>query len=277
MIKENKKILTNYLVEKKIESLFKQGEIKGSLHLSFGQEAVDVGVISALTNPLVFGNHRSHGQYLAATDDIEGLLRQLKNGMSQHLYSPSKFMSNGIQGGLTAAAVGSALAFKKQEIDRDVVCFIGDGTFGQGILYESLRLSSILNVNILFVVVRNKYSMSQTMEINLNEYSEVANAFQIPNFIVYNYKSIDVEFIQNLIKTHLGITTPKMLVADTRRLCGHSINDTQIYRDKEELTKEYLEEFCPIEYIKTKINKKEFTKLSNEINLRIEKAVQNVF
>lgn len=198
---------------------FHEGELKGTVHLSLGQELVDTAIIQACDNPLVFGNHRSHGQFIATTGDLAGLFRQLLAGQSQHLYYPDKFMSTGIQGGLVPVAFGNALAFKRKGIDRRVLCFIGDGTMAQGVVWETLQLMQIHDVNMTLVVIDNNYSMGQTVR-----------PLVMPDhpFVAY-YRGVgpyDTEIV--------NAPGPRLLQCHIERLCGHSCNDTEMYRPKEE-------------------------------------------
>lgn len=204
-------IKTAYLIrafENEIQKQFTAGIIKGTVHLSIGQELADVEVIRSYDNPLVFGNHRSHGQYIAATDDIKGCYKQILQNRTQHLYYPDKFLSTGIQGGLCPVAAGNALAYKLRGIDRRVLCFIGDGTLGQGVFWESLNFSAIKKLPITFVIIDNGYSMSHTeTAINIDKIKEL-----------YRLTEEGCQVI------HHRVT----------RLCGHSCNDTQAYRPKDE-------------------------------------------
>jgi TPP-dependent pyruvate/acetoin dehydrogenase alpha subunit len=259
----DKKVLTSYLVEEKVKELFLNKEIGGTLHLARGQEAIDVATICAADNPLVFGTHRSHGQYLARTDDIEGFFDQIFKGMSQHLYSYDKFMSGGIQGGLMPVAVGNALAFKKNKIDRRVLCFIGDGTFGEGICYESLNLAVLFEAPITFVLIDNGYSMGKSMFPFTFEY--FSEGYPIDSFVFD--KPLDSELIYNKIKKNSLLehnTYPNILYFKSKRICGHSISDTQRYRPKEELSKEYIEKYDPINHID--IDEKDKIETENRIN-----------
>ena len=66
------------LFEEKMEELFKKGALFGTIHSCAGQEAVAVGIINSLSQTdLIIGNHRSHGHYLAYTNDVEGLMAEL--------------------------------------------------------------------------------------------------------------------------------------------------------------------------------------------------------
>jgi len=251
----HEQVIRNYYVERCIESAVKQGLLKGSLHLSIGQEACDVGIISAFNNPLVFGNHRSHGQFLATTGNLDNLISQLKEGMSQHLYREDTFLSHGIQGGLCPIAVGNALAFKKKGVNRRVVCFIGDGTLAQGTFTESLYLASVYQAPVTFVVIDNRYSMSETKLPRCRE-----NFYFVTDLIrAYGIKcsvELDSKNVLGLygIASNINVLDgPNSIYVKCNRLCGHSCSDTQMYRSKEELTQEYFDKHSPFIFSKSKV------------------------
>ena len=216
-----------------VEERIQKMDIPGTTHLSIGQEVADVDIISEYNNPFVFGNHRSHGQYLALTEDIEGLFKQLFEHKTQHLYKKDQILCNGIQGGLTPVAVGMAYAFKRKGIDRRVLCFIGDGTTGQGVLYEALNLASIFDVPITFIMYNNGYSMDKTvLHNNPHVWADgMRKAFSIP---VSHQHYVDVTY------------GPELHVRDVPRLCGHSVSDTQVYRPEIETTQGWRDEVDPV-------------------------------
>ena len=94
-------------------------------------------------------------------------------------------MSNGIQGGMTPIASGVALGNKLQKIDSLSVVYIGDGTLGQGVLYETLNLSSVWNVPVIFVVEKN--GIAQT----------TSNNQTIAGTIEYRAKAFDIEYFKS--------------------------------------------------------------------------------
>ncbi len=151
------------------------GEIKTPCHLCSGQEAIAVGVCSALKkSDAIFGGHRSHGHYLAKGGDINTLVAEIfaksdgcsgGRGGSMHLISPE----NGVWGvvpivaGTISLATGAAMAAKIQKKDQVVVSFFGDGATGEGVLYESLNLASLLRLPIIYVCENNYYSTHMPM------------------------------------------------------------------------------------------------------------------
>jgi TPP-dependent pyruvate/acetoin dehydrogenase alpha subunit len=243
--------------EDRVLQLFKSGVLGGTVHLSHGQDAVDLGVIRAFENPLVFGNHRSHGQYLATTGDIHGCIKQIYEGYSQHLFYPDKFMSSGIQGALAPVAVGAATGMKKQGIDRRVLSFVGDGTLTTGVFHEAMCLATVYGAPVTFVLIDNRYSMAKTYPLPLST----------PCPQVDFADSLDASRICNEVRQcHLAVEGPLVLKFRVERLVGHSCNDTQMYRPKEELTQEWRDEHDPVERLS----------LTDEAKQQIEKDVDAI-
>ena len=101
------------------------------------------------------------------------------NGGSQHLHYRN-FYTNGVQGGIVPNAVGMAWAEKINGTDNIAIVFLGDGTLGQGVVYESFNLASLLEVPILFVVENNQYAMStRTVDALAGSFAARAEAFAI--------------------------------------------------------------------------------------------------
>lgn len=157
--------------EKYLLDLYSTGLVRGTTHTCIGQEHVGVLVSRFLNSfDLIFSNHRCHGHFLALTKNYAGLLYEIMghhNGVnkghagSQHIVLPRRFYSNGIQGGLLPFAVGFSHALKiSGEHDEIAVAIAGDGTFGEGVLFESLNLAASRECPILFIIEDNKISQS---------------------------------------------------------------------------------------------------------------------
>ena len=138
-------------VEQRLLKLFSEGKLFGTVHTCIGQEWTGVAVAESLKEgDLIFSNHRCHGHYLARTGDVEGLIAEImgkQSGMcagrggSQHICS-NGFFSNGIQGGITPVAGGLAFAQRLRGANNITVVFIGDGTLGEGVVYETMNIAS---------------------------------------------------------------------------------------------------------------------------------------
>jgi len=147
-----------------------QGEVKCPVHLYSGQEAVAAGVCASLEkSDYVFGNHRSHGHYIAKGGGIGPLIAEIfgkktgcsgGRGGSMHVIDPAIGMMGAapIVGGTISLALGAALASKIRKDQRVSVSFFGDGATGEGVLYEALNFAALKQLPILFVCENNLYS-----------------------------------------------------------------------------------------------------------------------
>jgi 2-oxoisovalerate dehydrogenase E1 component len=156
-------------VEETFLSLFSVGQLNGTVHTCIGQEFSAVCVANQLIEgDFIFSNHRCHGHYISFTKDVRGLILELTGkkegvcggiGGSQHLCNKN-FYSNGIQGGILPVAAGMSLAGKLNDNNSIGVVFIGDGTLGEGVVYETLNLISKWEIPLLVVCENNFYAQS---------------------------------------------------------------------------------------------------------------------
>jgi TPP-dependent pyruvate/acetoin dehydrogenase alpha subunit len=129
--------------EERLLSGFSAGEIRGTTHTSIGQEAIAAACLSQIGgDDIVVSNHRCHGHYIAYGGPIESLLLEIVGspkgmcggrGGSQHIHWRN-FYSNGILGGTVPVATGMAFAIKLAKRPNIVVCFMGDGALGEGVV-----------------------------------------------------------------------------------------------------------------------------------------------
>ena len=156
------------VVEQELLNLFAAGRLSGTTHTCIGQEMSAVALAAALDRgkDTVVSNHRCHGHYLAWADDPDGLLAEVMGkatgvcgglGGSQHL-SARGFFSNGIQGGIVPVAAGLAYAQKLAESGGIVAVCIGDGTLGEGVVYEALNMAAKWSLPLLVVLENNLYA-----------------------------------------------------------------------------------------------------------------------
>lgn len=232
------------IFEEKLLSLFDQGLLSGTTHTYIGQEANAVAVMNCLQGgDIVFSNHRCHGHYLARFDDPEGLLAEIMGkesgicggrGGSQHLYREN-FYSNGIQGGFSPIVVGMALAEKMKKSSSIAVSFIGDGTLGQGVFYESMNLASLMKVPLLIVIENNRYAQTTPVQLNLaGSMTKRAEAFGITSSEIESTDVLELmERFKSLISAVRCEQRPHVEVIHTYRLRAHSKGDD--FRDKEEI------------------------------------------
>jgi TPP-dependent pyruvate/acetoin dehydrogenase alpha subunit len=183
------------MVEQHIAGARRDGLIGGPVHLGVGQEAVAVGVSACLRkSDRVFGGHRSHAHLLALGSDIRKLFAEilgkdtgLSRGMggSMHLWDQAIgfYGSAPIVAGTVPLAVGAALAAQLHGTRDVAVAYLGDGAVEEGVVHESLNLSRIMNLPVLFVVENNLYSSH--MHISLRQPSNALSRFAIAHDIPF--------------------------------------------------------------------------------------------
>jgi len=236
------------IVENKLLDLFAQGLLNGTVHTSVGQEFSAVAFCNQLeSGDVVFSNHRCHGHFIALTKDERSLIAELMGkstgicggiGGSQHLHAPN-FYSNGPQGALSPVAAGMALGMKLDKMNNVVLCFIGDGTLGEGIVYESLNLSSLYSLPILYICENNKYAQSTPIEINLSgDIKGRAESFGMKVFEgnTWDYQSLFANAKVAIEEVRNGSKSGFFLV-NTYRLNAHSKGDD--LRDPHEISTYY--------------------------------------
>jgi acetoin:2,6-dichlorophenolindophenol oxidoreductase subunit alpha len=240
--------------EETVLELFERGLLNGTTHACIGQEADAVAIIEHLDHrDHIFSNHRCHGHFLARTGNALGLIAEIMGkpegvcggvGGSQHLCARG-FMSNGVQGGIVPNAAGFALA---KQLDGGAglsVVFIGDGTLGEGVTYETLNVASLWKLPLVIVLEDNGWAQSTPASANLaGSICDRFAAFGVP---VFEIDSTDVEELDAFAGRALAQARkekgPVAIVIHTYRLCHHSKNDDN--RPAEEVAARW--ELDPIE------------------------------
>ncbi len=232
--------------EETLLDLFGAGEISGTTHTCIGQEADAVGVAACLDarSDVIVSNHRCHGHYLAFTDDVDGLLREILGreggvcggkGGSQHLCTDN-FYSNGILGSTLPLATGIALAERERGKGGIASVFIGDGTLGQGVLYESLNIASLWKLPLLVVLEHNGYAQTTPSALQVaGDIEARAAAFGVATARLDSTDVNEISAAAELAVAHVRDTgSPFFLAIDTYRFSPHSKGDD--FRDPEEIT-----------------------------------------
>lgn len=274
-----RKIVLIRKFEERLLELFSKGELFGTTHTCVGQEAIAVSVMSLLNKKdIVFSNHRGHGHYLAKSNDPLGLLAEIMGrdigvcggrGGSQHLCNDG-FYSNGIQGGYLSNALGMAFAEKYRGTGNIVVAFIGDGTFGEGSVYETMNLASLLQVPLLIVVENNRYAQTTPIQMNLSgSIIGRAQAFDISSSQVEsNDVSVLYPIFSDVISKVRENQSPFIQVIKTYRLNAHSKGDD--FRDQSEI--DLWKKKDPLNYFGGVLTKLEKDKIDREIDFQISYA-----
>jgi len=237
------------LFEQKLQSLYQEGKIHGTIHSCVGQEAVAVGVTNALhARDLMTSTHRNHGHSIAKGMSIYEMLAEIlgkKTGLnhgkggSMHLFDMKigALGSNGIVGGGFPIATGAALASVMQKNNQVVVCFAGDGAVNQGSFHEAANIASIWHLPVIFVVENNRYAMSSDIKkmVNIDQLSKRAESYGMKGVTI---DGNDLELVEAALKEVVADARkglgPVLVEAMTYRQAGHSKSDEELYRQKEE-------------------------------------------
>ncbi|WP_242463210.1 dehydrogenase E1 component subunit alpha/beta [Rhodocyclus tenuis] len=222
--------------EKLILDLFSRGLVSGTTHTCLGQELCQMAVVRALDHPddHVLSNHRNHGHFLTYSGDFHGLIAEIMGrrdgvcggyGGSQHL-AYRHFHSNGVQAGMTGIGVGLAAALKARDSRGIVVTVIGDGTLGEGLLYESMNLASVWQVPVLFVVEHNGIAQTTYTRDTLGgDIVARGAAFGLDTWRLSDRDAGFIDATASVVAQVRERGRPGMLVIDTGRLGPHSKGD----------------------------------------------------
>lgn len=236
LIEMLKSMLVIRYSEEKISENVADGTIKCPAHLGVGQEAIAVGVASALNSKdRVFGTHRGHPPYLAMGGSVYELFAEVLGkvdgcskgmGGSQHLYFDKNghYFSVPIVSGTVPIAVGAALAAKMDGDQAVSVCFFGDGALEEGTVQESLNLAKIQNLPVIFVCENNMFASHMHILQRQPDKSvaRYADAHQINKAIVDGNDVVALAVLaKNAIVSARETGAPFFIEAITYRWKGH--------------------------------------------------------
>ncbi len=229
--------------EELILDMFSRGLLSGTTHTCLGQELCQMAVVRALNDAddVVLSNHRNHGHFMTYAGNFTGLVAEIMGreagvcggyGGSQHM-AFRHFHSNGVQAGMTGIGAGLALARKMGKSRALVATMIGDGTLGEGLLYESMNLASIWKAPVLFVVENNGIAQTTYTQDTIGGTIEArGQAFGLLTWHLDDSASDFSQSVANIVDEMRVAGRPGMLVIDTRRLGPHSKGDD--LRDEQE-------------------------------------------
>lgn len=236
--------------EQTVLMLFQQNRLPGFIHSYIGEEAVAVGICSALrADDCITSHHRGHGHILAKGGDLKLFFAELYGrtagyckgkGGSMHIADLDLGIlgANGIVGAGIPIAAGAALAAKLLGDGRVGVAFTGDGASDIGAFHESLNLASIWTLPMVCVVENNGYAefMPQRVHQKVEHISERAAAYGIPGVTVDGNDVIAVHLAaREAVERARAGGGPTLLECVTYRLRGHYEGDPEPYRTEAEI------------------------------------------
>ncbi|MEM7688084.1 MAG: pyruvate dehydrogenase (acetyl-transferring) E1 component subunit alpha [Pseudomonadota bacterium] len=251
--------------EEKAGQLYGLGLIGGFCHLYIGQEAVAIGLQSALDGDKdsVITGYRDHGHMLAYGIDPKVIMAELTGreagiskgkGGSMHMFSTEhKFYGgHGIVGAQVALGGGLALAHQYNEDGGLCLAYFGDGAANQGQVYETFNMAALWNLPIVFVVEDNQYAMGTSTARSSAEtrFYRRGTSFRIPGMEVNGMDVLEVRAAAEVAFKHVREGKgPVLMECNTYRYRGHSMSDPAKYRTRDEV-QEQRDHHDPIEGLK---------------------------
>jgi pyruvate dehydrogenase E1 component alpha subunit len=239
--------------EERTSEMYIKAKIGGYCHLNLGEEATIVGLTAALeTDDYIFTNYREHGYVIARGVEPGPVMAELfgretgvsgGRGGSMHLFDAKAHFMGGyaIVGGQIPLAVGAAYALKYQEKPGVVICQVGDATTNIGAWHESLNLAKLYRLPVLFFIVNNGFGMGTTVEEGSAEPDlwKKGCAHRIHGEQIDGTDLLTVrDAVRRLRQRAEKEGEPAILDVVSYRFRGHSVIDSDHYRDQEEVKRE---------------------------------------
>lgn len=266
--------------EEKVLNLFSENRVSGTTHTYIGQEATAVSLMEHIQDgDIVFSNHRCHGQFLAYGGPMKLLFSEIMAkeagvckgiGGSQHIHYRN-FYSNGVQGGIVPNAAGMAWAERLNGTSNIAAVFLGDGTLGQGVAYETFNMAALYKLPVLFIIEDNGYAMTTRASEGVSgDMASRPRAFGIETAeVTSNDAHILSEAFANAVSYVRGQKKPFCQVVHTYRLAAHSKGDDT--RPAEEIAAHKGND--PLLVMGARISEEEKEQISRQVDLEIEEAL----
>ena len=287
-----------YLIRKaetEIRKYYPEDEMKTPMHMSMGEEAIVAGVCQALEkNSQVFGTYRSHGLYLAKTEETDRFFAEMYGKMtggakgkagSMHLTAPEVGLmgTSAIVASIIPVAIGAAFANKRKKNNKITAVFFGDGAIDEGNFWESLNVASLMELPVLFVCEDNEFAIF-TPASQRHGYKSITDIVSKFNCNVFQKETTDAEFIYNLtnkaIKAIKKTKKPSFIYLKYHRYLEHvGINeDFDVgYRSRKDFEKWYKKDPITIQrekLLNSGTKEKTIMKIEKEIEKKIIKSIK---
>lgn len=238
--------------EERASQLYMQQKFRGFCHLYIGQEAVAVGLETAIRpDDYVITAYRDHGPALARGVSPNACMAELYGkatgcskgkGGSMHFFSKEhNFLGgHGIVGAQIPLGAGFAFAIKYREEDKLCACMMGDGAVRQGAFHEAFNIAMTWKLPVLYIIENNNYAMGTSVErtSNVTDLYKLGLSYEMPS------KAIDAMDVANVYEELKEVVDhirsgkgPYLVEMKTYRYRGHSMSDPAKYRTREELNK----------------------------------------
>ena len=243
------------IVEETIADRYGDQEMRCPTHLSIGQEAIAVGVCTALRDDdWAVSSHRAHAHYLAKGGSLQAMISELHGksagcsrgkGGSMHLVDlDAGFLgSTAIVANSIPVGVGAALTAQLRGSKRVTAVFFGDAAIEEGVFHEAVNFAVVRNLNVLFVCENNQYSVYSGLKVrqpSARTISSFAAGYGLP---VYEEDGNDVVKVNTLasqvlnrIRSDGGPCFIEFATYRWREHCGPHFDNDLDYRSDDEVS-----------------------------------------
>ena len=236
--------------EETADKLTLRGKVPGGMHNSSGQEAVAVGVMSALDpKDVIATTHRSHHHTIAKGMPVKSVMAELYTkvtgcsggrGASMHLADVENghFGGNGIVGAGVGIAMGAAMGIKQMKHKKVAVGFVGDGGMNTGRTWEAVNMAVIYKLPFILIVDNNQYAVETFVErvTGGNDIAKRGAGFGLPSFTIDGQDIEEVHrYTAEARERAIAGEGPTFINALTYRYYGHNVGEKGQYRTQEEI------------------------------------------
>ena len=292
LIRIYRTMLTIRMFEERVTREFRKGEMPGFVHTYIGAEAVSTGICMHLDHhDYISSTHRGHGHCIAKGCRLKDMLAELYGretglckgrGGSMHIADFTRGMlgANAIVGGGIALAAGAALTSQIRGEKYVAVTFFGDGACNQGILHETMNLSSIWKLPVIFVCENNGWAESTPVgySTSVPDISMRAAAYSLPGITVDASDAIAVyHAAEDAVLRARNGDGPTLIEAKIGRMIGHYLGDPEKYRPKDlKIEAKSQDPIPPLETIllaRQILSPDAISKLRKDIEMELNEAV----
>jgi TPP-dependent pyruvate/acetoin dehydrogenase alpha subunit len=274
--------------ELKCIELYRQGLIRGYLHLYIGEEAVAAGACAALqAEDYIVSTHRGHGHCICKGADLRLMMAEIMGratgycrgrGGSMHISSKelNHLGANGIVGAGIPIATGAGMGIKVKQTDQVAVAFFSDGASNNGVFAESLNLAGIFRLPVVYMLENNHFAVSTPIECATGccDLAGRGPAYGVPGACVDGNDAVAVylETRRAVERARRG-EGPTLIEATTFRHGGHHVNDPGLYMDPDTLAVWKARD--PMVLLRTAIGDPSRTQaVEAEVDVELESAVE---